>query len=107
MAHISDYNIEKQYQATVKKTERLTPVDTEEVGAFAVLKRRTPGAGVITLARLLDLDHPGPHIAEHHGAVGPGEHTGQVEHSDAIEWAHVVQARPPSVDLDKSVFCRA
>ena len=31
MAHLSDYDIEKQYQATVKKTARLTPLDTEEV----------------------------------------------------------------------------
>ncbi len=31
MAHLVEYDIEKQYQATVKKTERLTPTDTEEV----------------------------------------------------------------------------
>ncbi len=31
MAHLAEYDIEKQYQATVKKTERLTPADTEEV----------------------------------------------------------------------------
>ncbi len=31
MAHISEYDIEKRYQATVKKTERLTPADTDEV----------------------------------------------------------------------------
>lgn len=31
MAHLADYNTEKQYQAVVKKTERLTPKDTEEV----------------------------------------------------------------------------
>ena len=31
MAHLSDYNVDRQYQATVKKTERLTPSDTEEV----------------------------------------------------------------------------
>ncbi len=31
MAHLSDYSTEKQYQATVMKTERLTPADTDEV----------------------------------------------------------------------------
>jgi len=31
MAHISEYDIEKKYQATVKKTERMTPADTDEV----------------------------------------------------------------------------
>ena len=31
MAHISEYNTDKQYQATVKETKRLTPAETEEV----------------------------------------------------------------------------
>ncbi|MCA6074031.1 ferredoxin-NADP reductase [Fulvivirga sedimenti] len=31
MAHLSDYSTDKQYQATVMRTERLTPADTEEV----------------------------------------------------------------------------
>jgi ferredoxin--NADP+ reductase len=31
MASLADYNTEKQYKATVKKTERLTPNETEEV----------------------------------------------------------------------------
>ncbi len=31
MAHLADFNTEKKYKATVKKTERLTPRDTEEV----------------------------------------------------------------------------
>lgn len=31
MAHLADYNTENKYQATVKKTERLTPAGTEEV----------------------------------------------------------------------------
>ncbi len=31
MAHLSEYDIENQFQATVKKTDRLTPVETEEV----------------------------------------------------------------------------
>ncbi|MEZ4952888.1 MAG: hypothetical protein R2825_04870 [Saprospiraceae bacterium] len=31
MSHLSDFNTANKYQATVKKTERLTPADTEEV----------------------------------------------------------------------------
>lgn len=31
MAHLSDFNIENKYQATIKRTERLTPEDTEEI----------------------------------------------------------------------------
>lgn len=31
MAHLADYDTKKQYTATVKKTRRLTPEDTEEV----------------------------------------------------------------------------
>jgi ferredoxin--NADP+ reductase len=31
MAHLADYDTEKKYQATVKKTERLTPENTEEI----------------------------------------------------------------------------
>ncbi|MFT5165298.1 MAG: ferredoxin--NADP+ reductase [Saprospiraceae bacterium] len=31
MAHLADFNIENKYKATVKKTERLTPNDTEEI----------------------------------------------------------------------------
>lgn len=31
MAHLADYDIDTRYKATIKKTERLTPPDTEEV----------------------------------------------------------------------------
>ena len=31
MTYLADFDIEKQYQATVKKTKRLTPADTEEI----------------------------------------------------------------------------
>ena len=31
MAHLADFNIEKKYEAVVKKTERLTPKNTEEI----------------------------------------------------------------------------
>jgi ferredoxin--NADP+ reductase len=31
MAHLADYDVENKYKATIKKTERLTPLDTEEI----------------------------------------------------------------------------
>ena len=31
MAHLADFDIETKYRATIKKTERLTPLDTEEI----------------------------------------------------------------------------
>ena len=42
MAHLADFNIENKYRATVKKTERLTPPDTEEVREI-VLEVKQPG----------------------------------------------------------------
>ncbi|MDH3650870.1 MAG: hypothetical protein OEQ53_14385, partial [Saprospiraceae bacterium] len=42
MAHLADYNTEKKFQAIIKKTERLTPVETEEVREI-VLEIRQPG----------------------------------------------------------------
>ncbi|MCB9303277.1 MAG: ferredoxin-NADP reductase [Lewinellaceae bacterium] len=42
MAHLADYNTKNQHQATVKKTERLTPADTEEVREI-VLEVKQPG----------------------------------------------------------------
>jgi ferredoxin--NADP+ reductase len=31
MAHLADFNIENKYKATIKKSERLTPQETEDV----------------------------------------------------------------------------
>jgi ferredoxin--NADP+ reductase len=42
MAHLADFNIENKYQATVKKTERLTPAGTEEVREI-LLAVKQPG----------------------------------------------------------------
>lgn len=42
MAHLADFNIDNQYQAIVKKTERLTPADTEEVREIS-LEVQQPG----------------------------------------------------------------
>ncbi len=42
MAHLADFNIQNKYQATVKKTERLTPVNTEEIREI-LLEINQPG----------------------------------------------------------------
>ena len=42
MAHLADYNTKNQYLATVKKTERLTPANTEEVREI-LLEVKEPG----------------------------------------------------------------
>ena len=43
--------------------------------------------GIVALARLLHLDDAGPHVGEHHRAVGAGEHAGQVENGQPVEGA--------------------
>lgn len=42
MAYLADFSTEKKYQAAVKKTERLTPADTEEIREI-VLEVKQPG----------------------------------------------------------------
>ena len=72
----------------------LVPVDAEEVGALPLLERRPPGARVVPLAGLLDLDDAGAHVGQHHRAVGARQDAGQVEHRHPVEGSgrDVVQA---------------
>ena len=42
MAHLADFNVDNKYRATVKKTERLTPANTEEIREI-VLEVNQPG----------------------------------------------------------------
>jgi ferredoxin--NADP+ reductase len=42
MAHLADLNTENKYKATVRKTERLTPIDTEEIREIS-LEVKQPG----------------------------------------------------------------
>lgn len=41
MAHLADFNVENKYKATVKRTKRLTPPDTEEVRELVLEVDRT------------------------------------------------------------------
>ena len=65
----------------------LAAVQAEKEGAPPVPERR-PGAGVVALGRLLDLDDLGAHVAEHHRAVGTGEDARQVEHPESGQGGH-------------------
>ena len=62
----------------------LAPVHRHEVRRLAPDERR-PAARVIALAGLLDLDHLGAHVAEHHRAEGAREDAGEVEHANASQ----------------------
>jgi len=44
-------------------------------------------AALIALGGSFDLDHLGAQVAEQHGGEGPGQHTGQVEHAEAVKRA--------------------
>jgi hypothetical protein len=45
------------------------------------------GAHLVAVARPLDLDDIGAEVTEEHGAIRPGELTGEIEHTQAIERA--------------------
>ena len=77
-------------------------IDAQEIGALALVRGvpiartlrdgvqegRSPGARVIALARLLDLDDASAHVGQQHRAVRAGEHARQIEHRDAVERSH-------------------
>jgi hypothetical protein len=60
----------------------LAAVDGKKIGAFAVNKRRAPAAGVVALARLLDLDDVGAGIGERLRAMRTGQDPGEVDDLD-------------------------
>ena len=76
----------------VERDALLPAVDAHEVGRLAA-GEGGPGAGVVPLARLLDLDHLGAHVGEEHRGVGPREHAGQVDDAHAVEGPHGVLRR--------------
>ncbi len=56
----------------------LVAVDRHEIRRLAPREGR-PAARVVALARLLDFDDLCPHVAERHGAEGPGEDAGEID----------------------------
>ena len=53
-----------------------------------VEERRPPGARVVALARLFDLDDARAHVGEQHRAVRAGQHAREVENGDSVERRH-------------------
>ncbi len=60
----------------------LAAINRHEVGGLAPREGR-PSARVVSLARLLDLDDLGAHVAQRHGAEGARQHAGEVDDADA------------------------
>src|SRR5262249_54440432 len=66
----------------------LAPIDASKVRAPRTHERR-PRPGIVAFGRFFDLDDVGAHVAEEHGAKGPGEDAGQVDHAKSVKWWHV------------------
>ena len=48
-------------------------------------ERRSPAAGLVAAIGVLDLDDPGPHVAQHHPAMGSGQGARQVDDDDVVD----------------------
>ena len=86
-----DETIDERAPVRMLEIERdafLVPVDAQEIGAFAVEKRRPPGACVVAFPRLFHLDDARPHVGQQHCAVRARQHAGEVEHGDSVEGRH-------------------
>ena len=69
----------------IERERTLVTVDRQVVARLAFNKGRTPPAGVIPFAGLLDFDHIGAEIAEHHGGVRSGHHPRQVDYAQSLQ----------------------
>ena len=72
-------NVPRLAPLQVERDALFVPVDAQEVGALSADERRPPGAGVVPLPRLLDLDDARAHVGEQHRAVRPGQHAREVD----------------------------
>ena len=67
----------------------LVSVRAKEVGGLTIAVLRLdewgpPPAGVVAAVRVLDLDHVGAEVAEHHCRVRPGQGAGQVDNHQTV-----------------------
>ena len=62
----------------------LVAVKRQELGALPV-PEGGPRTGLVTMLRLLDLDHVSAHVAEHHSAEGAGQGSSQVDYLDIAQ----------------------
>ena len=72
------------FLSQVKAEAALVAVEGHELGAFAV-PEGGPGTGLIPPFRLFDFDYVSAHVAQHHGAKGSGEGTGQIYDFDTFQ----------------------
>ena len=45
-------------------------------------------ARVVAVLRLLDLEHLGAHVAEHHRAERAGHNPREIDHPQSVQWRH-------------------
>lgn len=61
----------------------LVAVAGEEVGGLRIVfgpdEGRAPGTRIVSPARVLDLDHTGAEVAEHHSRMGSGQRAGEID----------------------------
>ena len=69
----------------VERDRALVAINGKVIGRFAVDEGRPPGAGVVALARQLDLDHVGAHVAQHHRAIGAGHDAREIDDANAAQ----------------------
>jgi hypothetical protein len=67
----------------VERDRALVAVDAVEVGGLGLAHAQAPVARVVAAARVLDLDHLGAHVGQHHAAPGARQDAGQVEDAHA------------------------
>ena len=69
----------------VQSAAPLPPVHRQVVGGLPAGERRPPRARLVAALRPLDLHDVGAEVGEHHRAVRPREHAGQVGDANARE----------------------
>ena len=72
----------------IERDAYLVAVDAQIIRALAVDERRPPGARVVALSGLLDLDHASAHVGEQHRAVRTRQHAREIENGQAFERRH-------------------
>ncbi len=76
----------------IQRDRAFVPVPDHERRALAFHERRH-AARIITGPRLLDLDHVGAVIGQHHGAIRSRQMRGQVQHQKSVERPSHVRLR--------------
>src|SRR5262249_4034957 len=68
---------------------------------------RSPAARIVAMRRLLDLEHLGAHVAEHHRRERTGDDPGQVDDAYSIEWGHAAFYRLAAYDASRTTSSSA